>query len=316
MPRSFFDQSQPTLEDQLEHGVRLWHETAKKSISNADEFFAKASEYMDFDAHRKRIAFLKELYSKQDDVLISEQYCVIETLDSDEDPRGDGRKERVISAEETRDNLLTYDFRMPCAQTIEMLVVTGHRVPVDWPEGKQYPFNGFYISAHYFAEAKSFLKEGDERAAWVALTRAYYYLGVNSSPMTAAEASGIAVEKRHAVTNELTAVIVRIARACSKKQSKKPLGLKYAAKVIADELLLHHHELVIRYHTSHHGEKRGTPSKRDITSTLAGQIQRWSESSTTNAHPEIREAMLPFKSARGRKVAEVEADDVEGRQFL
>lgn len=312
MPGSFFKGSQPSLEQQIAHGIQLWHEAAREKISNADELFSMIFELMDFDLARKRIAILKQEWAKEGSKP-NEQFVIIGTLDSD-DPFGSAKNERVISAAEMRESLLSREFPSPCAQANEMLVVTGHRVPIDWPEEKPYPFNGFYISAHYFVESQSLLNEGNEHAAWVSLTRAFYYLGVNSSPMTTAEASGNAARIKHSITKELTLLIVQIAKSFSEKQCGKPIGLKKAAKIISDAIVSDYNQTLRRYSVAHRGKRMVNASDRSLGTTLADQILKWTDSSKSNPHPEVRQAMLPFKSARGRKA--VMAEYFEERRWL
>ena len=298
MPRSFFLGMEPTLKQQIEHGIRLWHEAAEKRlITNFEAVFRQVAERMDFKNHRARVAAFKEHYIHTDQVLSPGTIVMIGTVDP-EDLWGDSLDQRVVSETELKNNLINYEFNLPSAQNIEMLVVTGSLTPSGSTPGKPHPNDGFYISSHYFAEAKNLLDDGDENSAWISLTRAYYYLGLNSSQMTTTESSSIAAYEKHKTTDSLIALIAQIARSLASNITLKKIGIKAAARKIAQEIAQQHPELLVTYSQSHHG-KKNTLRLRELELTLCNQIQKWAESSSV--HPEIRQAILPFKSARGRK---------------
>lgn len=300
MPRTFFESSQPTLKQQIEHGIRLWHDAAAaRGIKNYDEFFLDVLKRMDVEHQRKEHDAIQETFAHSKNALSPTMTMREGKQSSNLKWWEDDPESKIVSESEIRERILLNNFSPLKAQNVEMLVLGRSLVPLDWKIGKSMPHEGFYISAHYFAESGNFLDEGAEHSAWVSLTRAYYYLGINSSLITATEAATIGSNKKHKATDILVNLIVEIAKSLESALDIKAIGYKKATQQVAERIAAIHGDALIAYSEAHHGESENA-SLRSLEKTLGSQLIKWINDPKT--HPEIRVAFLPFKSSRGKNV--------------
>ncbi|HEL3759484.1 TPA: hypothetical protein UMV36_003924 [Stenotrophomonas maltophilia] len=299
MPKTFFHGVTPTLGQQITHGIKLWHEAAKKrKIANYEKLFEEIENKININEQRIRDAEFKELITGSDQIFSPGTVMRRSIGNTNPEWWEDDPDAEVVSDSEIRNSIVSQKFSPLKAQQIEMLVLGGSMVPPDAKAGRPIPNEGFFISAHYFAESKSLLSEGDDHSAWVSLTRAYYYLGMNSSPMTVVELTTLAGNEKHKSTESLINLIVRVAASLGSKPTRKPIGYKSAIREVAEIIAKKHENELISYHRSHHGGG-GDVDLRSLQSTLENQIQKWLDN--PKVHPEIQPAFAPFKSSRGRK---------------
>jgi len=192
------------------------------------------------------------------------------------------------------------------ANSARYLIVGGSLAPRWWDSTEPYPYQGLFVSAFYFLEAKNQLEEANDEASWVSLTQAYYYLGMNSSTLTAHESAADAVKSRHANNSKaIRKVIVAILNKIRGDTSIKS-GAAASRRVIAVIEGNSAYMAVLNEFDSKSSEKTKTSKSKPPKSSLArlyDRLEEWSVADRPDRpgspYPDIVEAVEPFK--RGQR---------------
>lgn len=259
----FLQSGPPSLAQLIEQGVRLWHEEAERRPSDGlAHLWDTAAAFMSRPATSARL-----------DV---------------------GTKKRTRAAPHKPSAF--------SAHTAELLILGDNLLPRDWDSTDPYPYQGLFISSFYFHESQSLLAEQDTDAAWASLTKAYYYLGMNSSALTAHESAKLAAEKRHSENSkELRGIVVRI---LSELQNDKSLrSAAKATKCVIQTIESNPEYLCVLVNFDAKTTKKSSLATDPKTAgdRLAERLQEWSE--PNSRYPDIAKAFLSFKQKkRSRKL--------------
>jgi hypothetical protein len=273
MPKTvYINEQQPSLAQLIEQGIRLWHEeVGLRPRKNLERLWPMALELMDKELHRQRSAAFRRYMKENKDKLpnISGEIA---------------KPSEIVSANDVRN-----------------LIVCGMLVPKWWDSPEAYPYQGLFISAFYFLEAKNKLEEFNAETAWISVTQAYYYLGMNSSTLTAHESASDAAKSRHAKnSSEIRKVIVTILTAMCGNTSIKS-GAQAMKRVVTEIERNPDHITILSDFDSMSSEKSKSSKSKSPKSPLArlyDRLEEWS-SPGSSPYPDIVEAMAPFK--RGQR---------------
>jgi len=281
MPKSIFiHEKQPSLGLLIDQGTRLWHEEVQlRPGKSLEKLWHLACELMDKELHQERTAVLQRYVEEHKDKLPGARW------DSE-------KSSEMMSAHDRK-----------------LHIVSGFLVPKSWDSPEPYPYQGLFISAFYFLEAKNLFEDSNAEASWVSLTQAYYYLGMNSSTLTAHESSSGAVKSKHAKNSKaIRKVIVTILAAMSEDASIKS-GAEAMKRVVKEVKRNPDYMAALNDFDSKSSEKTKiskSPNKtpKSVLTRLYDRLEEWS--SPRGPYPDVADAFLPFK--RGQRFAASKED--------
>ncbi|MHB1056939.1 MAG: hypothetical protein ACYC0F_03525 [Rhodanobacter sp.] len=281
MPKTFFDhEQQPNMAQLLEQGMRLWHEEVElRPGKNLERLWPMACELLNKELRRQR--YVDSLrYMEENKITLPEGTEFAEPSE------------------------------MISANTLRYLIVGGTTVPAWWDSPEPYPYQGLFISAFYFLEARNKVEEANAEAAWVSLTQAYYYLGMNSATLTAHESASDAAKSRHAKNSKAIRKIIVMILAAMHGDASINSGAKAMKRVVTEIEGDPDRMDVLNDFDSKSSEKTKNSKSKFAKGPLARLYDRLEEwSAPGSSYPDIAEAFAPFKRPRRSAATKREGAD-------